>query len=40
MLEVREDTNHGGGEYKYSSARYYENDEKNFAFLKDLLSEF
>jgi hypothetical protein len=23
-------------DYKYSSARYYELDEKNFAFLKDL----
>ena len=27
-------------EYKYSSACYYEMDEKNFAFLKDLLHEF
>ena len=23
-------------DYKYSSAQYYENDEKNFPFLKDL----
>ncbi len=27
-------------DYKYSSARYYEMNEKNFAFLKDLLCEF
>lgn len=27
-------------EYKYSSARYYELNEKNFAFLKDLWEEF
>ena len=27
-------------EYKYSSARYYELNEKNFAFLKDLREEF
>jgi REP element-mobilizing transposase RayT len=26
-------------DYKYSSARYYELDEKNFPFLKDLLEE-
>jgi putative transposase len=26
--------------YKYSSARYYELDEKNFTFLKDLWDEF
>jgi REP element-mobilizing transposase RayT len=27
-------------DYKYSSARYYERDEKNFSFLKDLWDEF
>jgi putative transposase len=27
-------------EYKYSSAMYYEKDEKNFPFLKDLWNEF
>jgi len=27
-------------EYKYSSARYYEMNEKNFSFLKDLREEF
>lgn len=27
-------------EYNYSSARYYEQDNKNFAFLKDLWREF
>lgn len=27
-------------DYKYSSARYYELDEKNFSFLKDLWDEF
>lgn len=27
-------------DYKYSSARYYELDEKNFPFLKDLWDEF
>jgi REP element-mobilizing transposase RayT len=27
-------------DYKYSSARYYEMNEKNFEFLKDLLEEF
>ena len=27
-------------EYKYSSAKYYESDEKNFSFLKDLWEEF
>jgi REP element-mobilizing transposase RayT len=27
-------------DYKYSSARYYERNEKNFGFLKDLLAEF
>lgn len=27
-------------DYKYSSAQYYEMDEKNFEFLKDLLEEF
>lgn len=27
-------------DYKYSSARYYELDEKNFPFLKDLWEEF
>ncbi len=27
-------------DYKYSSARYYELDEKNFLFLKDLWDEF
>ena len=27
-------------DYKYSSARYYELDEKNFSFLKDLWEEF
>src|SRR6266496_2050755 len=27
-------------DYKYSSARYYELDEKNFPFLKDLYDEF
>jgi putative transposase len=27
-------------EYKYSSARYYEMNEKNFGFLKDLREEF
>ena len=26
-------------DYKYSSAKYYERDEKNFSFLKDLLLE-
>ena len=26
-------------DYKYSSAKYYERDEKNFSFLKDLLVE-
>ena len=27
-------------DYRYSSARYYEINEKNFDFLKDLLEEF
>ena len=27
-------------DYKYSSARYYELNEKNFSFLKDLREEF
>jgi len=27
-------------DYKYSSARYYEMDDKNFSFLKDLKDEF
>jgi putative transposase len=27
-------------DYKYSSARYYELNEKNFSFLKDLWVEF
>jgi putative transposase len=27
-------------DYKYSSARYYELNERNFSFLKDLLYEF
>ena len=27
-------------DYRYSSARYYERNEKNFTFLKDLLEEF
>ena len=27
-------------DYKYSSARYYERNEKNFPFLKDLWEEF
>ena len=27
-------------DYKYSSARYYELDEKSFSFLKDLYEEF
>ena len=27
-------------DYKYSSARYYDVNEKSFEFLKDLLEEF
>ena len=27
-------------EYNYSSAKYYERNERNFDFLKDLIAEF